>query len=118
MSLEGVNDGVHLQWRTIGIDNAPANLEYPAFAIFPALERLGQLGDGAAVVNLASKVTVDRGAAQEIARIHGACPIKGIVVALGIQGNTHRSEEHTSELQSLMRISYAVFCLKKKRTNT
>src|SRR3546814_6999667 len=28
----------------------------------------------------------------------------------------HRSEEHTSELQSLMRISYAVFCLKKKIT--
>src|SRR3546814_4055358 len=27
----------------------------------------------------------------------------------------HRSEEHTSELQSLMRISYAVFCLKKKK---
>src|SRR3546814_3132262 len=31
---------------------------------------------------------------------------------------TLRSEEHTSELQSLMRISYAVFCLKKKRTKT
>src|SRR3546814_1395293 len=30
----------------------------------------------------------------------------------------HRSEEHTSELQSLMRISYAVFCLKKKKNNT
>src|SRR3546814_5713056 len=29
----------------------------------------------------------------------------------------NRSEEHTSELQSLMRISYAVFCLKKKNTN-
>src|SRR3546814_10626988 len=29
-----------------------------------------------------------------------------------------RSEEHTSELQSLMRISYAVFCLTKKNTNT
>src|SRR3546814_18779502 len=29
-----------------------------------------------------------------------------------------RSEEHTSELQSLMRISYAVFCLKKNTTNT
>src|SRR3546814_7190760 len=29
-----------------------------------------------------------------------------------------RSEEHTSELQSLMRISYAVFCLKNKNTNT
>src|SRR3546814_1234814 len=31
---------------------------------------------------------------------------------------TSRSEEHTSELQSLMRISYAVFCLKKKKKNT
>src|SRR3546814_9915327 len=30
----------------------------------------------------------------------------------------HRSEEHTSELQSLMRISYAVFCLKKKQPKT
>src|SRR3546814_8210304 len=30
--------------------------------------------------------------------------------------NYDRSEEHTSELQSLMRISYAVFCLKKKQT--
>src|SRR3546814_1363985 len=32
------------------------------------------------------------------------------------QGIEMRSEEHTSELQSLMRISYAVFCLKKKKT--
>src|SRR3546814_7513965 len=31
--------------------------------------------------------------------------------------SSRRSEEHTSELQSLMRISYAVFCLKKKKTN-
>src|SRR3546814_2372559 len=31
-------------------------------------------------------------------------------------GTLARSEEHTSELQSLMRISYAVFCLKKKKT--
>src|SRR3546814_7366907 len=34
-----------------------------------------------------------------------------------IQGIKKRSEEHTSELQSLMRISYAVFCLKKKKTH-
>src|SRR3546814_4173367 len=33
-------------------------------------------------------------------------------------GQTTRSEEHTSELQSLMRISYAVFCLKKKTKKT
>src|SRR3546814_6021241 len=37
-----------------------------------------------------------------------------VCAALGIT----RSEEHTSELQSLMRISYAVFCLKKKKKNT
>src|SRR3546814_8740679 len=34
------------------------------------------------------------------------------------KGMAKRSEEHTSELQSLMRISYAVFCLKKKKTHT
>src|SRR3546814_10315616 len=34
------------------------------------------------------------------------------------QTPTTRSEEHTSELQSLMRISYAVFCLKKKKNTT
>src|SRR3546814_962951 len=33
-----------------------------------------------------------------------------------VKGALKRSEEHTSELQSLMRISYAVFCLKKKNT--
>src|SRR3546814_5854538 len=33
---------------------------------------------------------------------------------LQLEQTEHRSEEHTSELQSLMRISYAVFCLKKK----
>src|SRR3546814_9626003 len=36
---------------------------------------------------------------------------------LTMQGMGARSEEHTSELQSLMRISYAVFCLKKKTKN-
>src|SRR3546814_3207529 len=34
-----------------------------------------------------------------------------------VDDRVSRSEEHTSELQSLMRISYAVFCLKKKITN-
>src|SRR3546814_2968948 len=39
-------------------------------------------------------------------------------VALCGSGIGIRSEEHTSELQSLMRISYAVFCLKKKKPKT
>src|SRR3546814_5875421 len=40
-------------------------------------------------------------------------------LSLSVQEATElaRSEEHTSELQSLMRISYAVFCLKKKKIN-
>src|SRR3546814_4959908 len=39
--------------------------------------------------------------------------------AAGVDGKSAiRSEEHTSELQSLMRISYAVFCLKKKKQAT
>src|SRR3546814_9660935 len=40
----------------------------------------------------------------------------GITVAEVTFCNSIRSEEHTSELQSLMRTSYAVFCLKKKKT--
>src|SRR3546814_9122967 len=45
---------------------------------------------------------------------------EAISAALAAAGNglmSARSEEHTSELQSLMRISYAVFCLKKTKTN-
>src|SRR3546814_8365730 len=38
-------------------------------------------------------------------------------VSIDPEGDVLRSEEHTSELQSLMRISYAVFCLKKTRVN-
>src|SRR3546814_7808096 len=56
--------------------------------------------------------------------IHGrlfAAPIRlqfiaEALVALERRHAGPRSEEHTSELQSLMRISYAVFCLKKKKT--
>src|SRR3546814_5923309 len=46
---------------------------------------------------------------------HGDLPIEeGQAMAALVDRSRERSEEHTSELQSLMRISYAVFCLKKK----
>src|SRR3546814_3472180 len=49
---------------------------------------------------------------------HAADDVLAEVVDQGLAaGAGHRSEEHTSELQSLMRISYAVFCLKKKKKN-
>src|SRR3546814_578088 len=48
-------------------------------------------------------------------RIEPAPPAPGAFLPIGGEGRIDdRSEEHTSELQSLMRISYAVFCLKKK----
>src|SRR3546814_3657665 len=43
------------------------------------------------------------------------CSLGQITQTLFEVGGRYRSEEHTSELQSLMRISYAVFCLKKKK---
>src|SRR3546814_1794196 len=54
--------------------------------------------------------------AQPRQPLSGKVPGQRVVVDAGEEG--FRSEEHTSELQSLMRISYAVFCLKKKNTNT
>src|SRR3546814_1394852 len=47
-------------------------------------------------------------------RFHRSCSSNPFPKDCCHQGCCHRSEEHTSELQSLMRISYAVFCLKKK----
>src|SRR3546814_2084320 len=46
--------------------------------------------------------------------VGGAVAVSGAIGFVGLI----RSEEHTSELQSLMRISYAVFCLKKKKKAT
>src|SRR3546814_8188427 len=47
----------------------------------------------------------------------GAVParVKELIAMASDATPAHRSEEHTSELQSLMRLSYAVFCLKKKK---
>src|SRR3546814_5229448 len=51
-----------------------------------------------------------QGVVDDRLRVHG---LQGLRIA---DASIMRSEEHTSELQSLMRISYAVFCLKKKTT--
>src|SRR3546814_5723005 len=77
--------------------------------------------DGAAL-NASNFVGVD---ATGLGGTGGAASGDGLGggASIGISGNgstytagfTLRSEEHTSELQSLMRISYAVFCLKKKK---
>src|SRR3546814_3077817 len=57
---------------------------------------------------------------EAVARAYRGQPRAGVVDVVAAGGlpleEGVRSEEHTSELQSLMRISYAVFCLKKKKT--
>src|SRR3546814_3371488 len=77
------------------------------------------------IVQHAADVPVERsGRAQVIAHVTLVLPFsQGLSVQVAgfqvlLDGVIIRSEEHTSELQSLMRISYAVFCLKKKTNNT
>src|SRR3546814_7118265 len=64
-------------------------------------------GDGGSIINVSSA-----GALRPRPQI---APYAGAKAALNAVTTAFRSEEHTSELQSLMRISYAVFCLKKKQ---
>src|SRR3546814_1181390 len=67
------------------------------------------------IFTIAAEVTgqprqLGRGRSKRVAEQDAAAQLLAIVK------DDQRSEEHTSELQSLMRISYAVFCLKKKNT--
>src|SRR3546814_1802240 len=76
-------------------------------------------GDGAAVINLLDVQT--RQPLPPYAAYHAAkAGLWSLTesLALELAPRVRRSEEHTSELQSLMRISYAVFCLKKKKKKT
>src|SRR3546814_2710564 len=52
---------------------------------------------------------------EALAQIGKQVKVAGRMMLKRVMGKASRSEEHTSELQSLMRISYAVFCLKKKK---
>src|SRR3546814_7268141 len=67
---------------------------------FPVVIKGDVQGSVEAIVNALNRLSTDE--------------IRVRVLQSGAGAITERSEEHTSELQSLMRISYAVFCLKKK----
>src|SRR3546814_5322433 len=104
---------------------------FPYTTLFRSVQEIRELGVGrkdAHDVNERAIARIDaRGSARTFNRIDNAAhrlPPRnhtlGIRLALPTnwQRANRRSEEHTSELQSLMRISYAVFCLTKKRNKT
>src|SRR3546814_3231144 len=84
------------------------------------VEEEGGIGKGAEAAHAACRSVTGRPAMRrKLASIAWPC---SVAMLSGWNwtpwiGSSTRSEEHTSELQSLMRISYAVFCLKKKRLN-
>src|SRR3546814_3591527 len=100
-----------------------------AFARFTASLRLHERTTRAQAASAASDGAFDLASRAASARICSAArspitvtqalvlpPISvGMIDASATRSAAMRSEEHTSELQSLMRISYAVFCLKKKK---
>src|SRR3546814_7320035 len=81
---------------------------FPYTTLFRSAERERDVGDAAGNVAVGQGLADDARGLDEVDRV--------VVVFLHAGGDGEdRSEEHTSELQSLMRISYAVFCLKKKK---
>src|SRR3546814_5781052 len=82
----------------------------------------GSISDPSDLDRLYAEVKAERGTLDVIfanAGTGGVLPLGEITVEQiddTFDTNVKRTEEHTSELQSLMRISYAVFCLKKKNT--
>src|SRR3546814_7690415 len=99
--------------RGKGVDElGPFGAEQPQGAAAMLAEMpLGRAGMGARLAGAFYFCVVD-GYVSSPPDLHGP----GVAAQVdGIPAATLRSEEHTSELQSLMRISYAVFCLKKKK---
>src|SRR3546814_2708407 len=104
---------------------------FPYTTLFRSLERAAAIGVAGIVIDRKAEVASEVDEEQQHGQTEheGACggdeigPLPIVLRKIGIDpprhahqpGQVHRrSEEHTSELQSLMRISYAVFCLQKK----
>src|SRR3546814_8312696 len=93
---------------------------FPYTTLFRSIERIDVVADGASALYGSDAVA---GVANVMLRRDIDAVVTSARLGLATEGGAVtqqynvRSEEHTSELQSLMRISYAVFCLKKKKNN-
>src|SRR3546814_1024483 len=84
---------------------------FPYTTLFRSRQQgAGQQGD--VVTPLAQCRQANREGAQAVVKVFAKASLRHHLVQVPVCG---RSEEHTSELLSLMRISYAVFCLKKQK---
>src|SRR3546814_2934716 len=91
---------------------------FPYTTLFRSRDRLGKaatITEASLGTRCRSRTTTRRASASPC---DGKSEWEGRGISGWAAGGLPRSEEHTSELQSLMRISYAVFCLKKKNTDT
>src|SRR3546814_2898804 len=110
-----------LEWHTLAPDDAgrltalgrPVLLEFTADWCINCKVLEKTVYDSASVVHA---VNANHVAALRVDLTHSQPVLERLLVSYGGVGLPFavRSEEHTSELQSLMRISYAVFCLNKK----
>src|SRR3546814_2936942 len=100
-----------------GVQTCALPISNAGICVYPRLEAAM---DPAALRDQPSSERISSGCA-DLDRLTGdGLPLGSVTLTVGPSGGGKttlgRSEEHTSELQSLMRISYAVFCLKKKTT--
>src|SRR3546814_1751949 len=92
----------------------PLELLHKALEIFgPEFHAIASARDGGVVILAIDEARSDRG--KDIDSVIGLRLRRIDRLGIAMVPSPMRSEEHTSELQSLMRISYAVFCLKKKK---
>src|SRR3546814_3133635 len=88
------------------------------FLKFPSHDMAIDLGTANTVVYVRGRgVVLNEPSVVAIETINGVKRVKAVGDDAKLMMGKTRSEEHTSELQSLMRISYADFCLKKKKQN-
>src|SRR3546814_1482109 len=112
-ALVGADQRCHLEDGTF---RAGVTVETRALVEDPIREPVGQHVEAEARPRLLSRSCISKQRAHQDIAGFGKGEAHGVFPSWGAGSPCPaRSEEHTSELQSLMRISYAVFCLKKKK---